>query len=89
MKVTKSQIMKDLRTMRLAQLEAKKQSNEKKVAEYKAEILYKYVDTIRGLVTKLEPIFEELQAFQEELDNNKVILFYCPLRIALVVLGSK
>lgn len=73
MKVTKSQIMKDLRTMRVAQLEAKKHSNEKKVAEYKAEILYKYVDTIRGLVTKLEPIFEELQAFQEELDNNKDI----------------
>lgn len=73
MKVTKSQIMKDLRTMRVAQLEAKQQSNNEKVAEYKAEIINKYTDTIRGLITKLEPIYTELKAFQDELSKDKDI----------------
>lgn len=78
-KVTKPQIMRDLRDMKATQIQAKKEANEKTVLEYKREIVSKYQQPIKGLITKLEPIFAEIENFQNELRINPDIsmrIFY-------------
>lgn len=75
-KVTKSQIMKDLRQMREDQLNEIKNENANKVGAYKRELIAKHKDAINKFIEKNKETHIEYNNLRQLLGNDPNIQMY-------------
>lgn len=71
-KATKSQIMRDLRTMKECQLEAKREEHKKQVFEFKKSLVAKHRQAVESIVKEVKPLIEKVEklaiAFHDDIN---------------------